>query len=78
MKNQFSSMLTQGATIPIRLLCSAGFAVYPYSFTPHASHPGRTCRVHNPGYPICCVVRGSQYANTALPRTPCNWGRLVA
>jgi hypothetical protein len=49
MKIRFLSMLTQGATIPTRLLCSAGFAGCPYSFTPHASHPGRTCRVHNPG-----------------------------
>ncbi|NLB64944.1 MAG: hypothetical protein GX803_00525 [Lentisphaerae bacterium] len=48
-KNSFSSMLTKGATIPVHLLCSAGFAVCQYSFTPHASHLNWTCRVHNTG-----------------------------
>jgi hypothetical protein len=49
MKSCFSSLLPFGATIPTRLRRYSGFAVCPYSFTPPALHPGRTCRVNYPG-----------------------------
>ena len=45
-------MLPKGAAIPVHLLCSAGFAVCPYSFTPSVSHLNWTCRVHNSGQSI--------------------------
>jgi hypothetical protein len=47
--HQFSAMLPFGATIPTRLRRYSGLAGCPYSFTPPALHPGRTCRVNHPG-----------------------------
>jgi len=49
LKSKFSSILTEGATLPAHLLCSAGFAGYAHSFTPHASHLHQICRMNISG-----------------------------